>query len=125
MKELMKDISNIYTRLLAEELSQEQKEAIHEELKNNEDKLESLKREMRIKSPAYADLRYPEIISLVETQKKLLNTKTAFFAYSISEENSYAFVITRKDFTIFPIPPRDIIQKKVNAIDACDFIYYW
>ncbi|MBL7082687.1 MAG: CHAT domain-containing protein [Candidatus Aminicenantes bacterium] len=113
-KELMKDISNIYTRLLAEELSREKKEAIHEELKNNEDKLESLKREMRIKSPAYADLRYPEIISLVETQKKLLNTKTAFFAYSISEENSYAFVITRKDLRIFPIPPRDIIQKQVT-----------
>jgi len=113
-KELMKDISNIYTRLLAEELSREKKEAIHEELNNKEEKLESLKREMRIKSPAYADLRYPEIISLVETQKKLLNTKTAFFAYSISEENSYAFVITTKNFTIFPIPPRDIIQKQVT-----------
>ena len=113
-KELMKDISNIYTRLIAEGLSREKKEAIQEELKNIEEKLESLKREMRIKSPAYADLRYPEIISLVETQKKLLNTKTAFFAYSISEENSYAFVITRKDLRIFPIPPRDIIQKQVT-----------
>jgi len=110
----MKKISTVYTRLLAAELSPEDKDGIQEELKKYENDLETLKREMRTKSPAYADIQYPEIISLREAQKKLLNSNTAFFAYCIGKEHSYAFVITKKDFRIFPLPSREDIQMQVS-----------
>ncbi len=113
-KELMKDITNIYSKLLAAELSSDEKTSLSTNLKVLEDKLETLKREIRKESPAYANLKYPEIITLDETQKKLLDNKTAVFAYSLGQENSYAFIITKKELKIFPLPTRNHIRKKVS-----------
>jgi len=114
-KELMKDISKLYAKLLAAELSTEEKNVIDEKLKSKENQLDSLKREMRTKSPEYANLIYPENITLDEAQRKLLDSNTAFFAYCLGKEHSYAFVITKKDLRIFPLPSRDNIQKQVSG----------
>jgi CHAT domain-containing protein len=113
-KELMKDISRLYAKL-ATEPSSEEKNVIDEKLKSKESDLEILKREIRIESPIYAEINYPEIISLQEAQRELLDSKTAFFAYCIGKEHSYAFVITKKDFRIFPLPPRENIQRQVSG----------
>jgi len=113
-KELMKDITDIYNKLLAAETPQEDKKDIEDQLHKKEAELEKLKREMRIKNPAYANVKYPEIITLDEARKKLPDEKTAFFEYSIGEENSYALAITKKDFKIFPLPPKNEIQELVK-----------
>lgn len=113
-RELMKDISSLYTKLLAAGLSPQEKEHIQEELNNYENRLEALKREIRTQSPAYADFKYPEIITLEETQKDFLDKKTAFFAYSVEKNNSYLFVITKKSLKIFSIPKRDNLKDQVS-----------
>jgi CHAT domain-containing protein/Tfp pilus assembly protein PilF len=113
-KELEKNITSIYSKLLATELTLENRNSLHEELKNYENELDSLKREIRKESPAYANLRYPEIITLNETQKNLIDTKTAIFAYSLGQENSYAFAITKNDLKIFQLPGRDNIKNKIQ-----------
>jgi tetratricopeptide (TPR) repeat protein len=69
-KEIMKEISEIYQKLLAPKLTEAQIATLEEELKTYEDKLESVRREIRISSPAYANLKYPEIISFREVQKR-------------------------------------------------------
>jgi len=112
--ELEKNITSIYSKLLATELTPENRNNLREELKNYENEQSSLKREMRKKIPAYANLKYPEIITLEETQKTLLNTKTAIFAYSVGQEDSYAFVITKNDLKIYHLPDRENIQNLVK-----------
>jgi CHAT domain-containing protein len=87
---------------------------LQEDLKRYENDLENLKREIRAKSPAYANMQYPEIISLQEAQSELLDSHTAFFAYCLGKEHSYAFVITKKDYRIFPLPSRENIQDQVS-----------
>jgi len=114
-KEIMKDISNIYNSLLVTELSSDDKEKLHQELTEKENELETLKREIRSKSPDYADLRYPEIISINGTQKQLLDSKTAFIAYSIGNHSSYGFAITRNNIKIFPIPAKSELQNLVTS----------
>ena len=113
-KELMNDITQIYSKLLAAELSPEEKSSLSQNLGELEDKLEALKREIRKESPAYANFKYPEIITLDETQKSLLDANTAIFAYSVGQENSYAFAVTKKELRIFPLPSRDEIQNQVS-----------
>jgi len=113
-KELMKDISNIYSKLLVAQLESEEKENLLKQLTEKENELETLKREIRSKSPYYADLKYPEVITLKETQRKLLNPKTAFIAYTIGKENSYGFVITKNNLMIFPVPKKSVIQNLVS-----------
>ena len=112
-KELMKDISKLHAKLLAVEQSSKEKNVINEKLINKENDLESLQREMRIKSSGYKYLN-PETATLDEAQRKLLDSNTAFFAYCLGKEHSYAFVITKKDFRIFPLPSRENIQTKVS-----------
>jgi CHAT domain-containing protein len=109
-KELMKDISNIYNKLLAAELTSEEKEKILQQLENKENDLETLKREIRTKSPKYANLKYPEIITLKEAQDKLLDNKSAFIAYTIGKKHSYGFILTKEYIEIFPLPKKSEIQ---------------
>ena len=112
--ELMNEISKLYIKLLTPQLSLEQRNNINKELENYEEQLESLKREIRTASPAYANLRYPKTITLSETQNGLLDKETAVFAYIVAKENSYAFVITRNQLKIFPLPERKEIQRLVR-----------
>jgi CHAT domain-containing protein len=112
--ELMNEISKLYTKLLIPQLSPEQRNSINKELENCEQQLESLKREIRTASPAYANLRYPKSITLSEAQSELLDEETAFFAYTLAKENSYAFVITKNNLKVFPLPERKEIQRLVR-----------
>lgn len=105
-KELMKNISNIYTRLLDNGISAEDKENIQTTLSQYEDELESLKREIRYNNPSYSNL-YPDIITIEEAQKKLLDNNTAVFAYMIGNEHSLAFVVTKKKLKIFRLPAKE------------------
>jgi tetratricopeptide (TPR) repeat protein/CHAT domain-containing protein len=114
-KELMKNISNIYTHLLDNGISSEDKKNFEASLMQYEDELEALKREMRSKSPAYASLKYPEIITIEEAQNKLLDNNTAFFAYMIGVEHSLAFVVTKKKLKIFRLQAREKLQSSVSS----------
>ncbi len=110
----MENITSVYSKLLSTELTPESRNNLLEELKNYENELDSLKREIRKVSPAYANLKYPEIITLVDTQKTLLNAQTAIFAYSVGQDDSYAFVITKNDLKIFHLPGRENIQNQIK-----------
>ena len=113
-KELLKDISEIYNQILAPGLNPENKERIMAELKVKEDELENLKRKIRLESPAYADLKYPEIISLPTAQRKLCGGKTALFAYTVGKESSRAFVIRRDNIQSFVLPGQEYLRRIVS-----------
>ncbi|UCE22257.1 MAG: CHAT domain-containing protein, partial [Candidatus Aminicenantes bacterium] len=113
--ELMEEISSLNSELLKPGLSPEQEKDAKERLSQSEEQLDALKRKIRMSSPAYASLKYPQIISLEETQKHLLDSGTAFFEYSLGEINSYAFVITKKSLKIFPLPPAEKIRSQVRG----------
>ena len=114
-KELMRDMSKAYGKLLAPGFSAEDKAKISEQIKSSEDQLEALKREIRISSPAYADLKYPKVITYEEVQHELMSPGEAFFAYSVGKEKSHAFVVTRKGLKVFDLPARGILHQQVSA----------
>ena len=111
--DLMNKISSLNLKLFTAGLGKEQEKSIKEQIKLSEEQIEALKRKIRLSSPAYADLKYPQIITLEQAQKQMLDSKTAFFEYSLGKENSYAFVITKREFKIFPLPPAKKIQMQV------------
>jgi len=113
-KKINQDITALYKKLLIPDLTPEQKNDIDEKLKTAEDDHEKLKREIRSTSPAYANLKYPKLISLKEAQGHLLDNETAFIAYSIGKDVSYGFAFSKSALKIFPIPPRKDIQLKVT-----------
>ncbi len=112
-REVMKDISTIYSRLLDSGLTEEESTSIQEQLREKEHELEALKREIRTKSPAYGQLKYPEIITLEEA-RRLLSPGEAFFEYCLSDDSSHLFVITRNNLSVHTLPPQKRIQNIVK-----------
>lgn len=112
--ELVNEISKIHTKLLTPQLSSDQKIEATKDLESYEEQLESLKREIRASSPAYANLHYPRPITLAEAQSKLIDSDAAVFAYVLGKENSYAFVISHKELKIFSLPDYREIHKLVR-----------
>jgi len=110
---LMKEISGLNLKLFTPGLDEEKEKSIKKQIRICEEQIEALKRKIRLSSPAYADLKYPQIITLEQAQKQMLDSKTAFFEYCFGKENSYAFVITKRKFKIFPLPPAKKIQMQV------------
>ncbi len=113
-KEIEKDITELLTRLYASGKSTNNNDKQRELLKTKEGELENIKREIRSKSPAYANIYDPKIINLKKVQENLIDSKTAFFEYSIGKRNSLAFVITEKNFLIFRLPPKDKLLELVS-----------
>ena len=109
-QELLKDISYLYTKILAASTSPEEKQHLQQELVAKEEELESLKREIRASDPAYASLQYPEIIKLHEAQQ-LLDKKTAFLLYCVDNDQGLGLLLTKKRLNIFSIPDREKLQK--------------
>jgi len=112
-EDMMNEISNLNLKRYTPGLGKEQEKSIKEQIRLSEEQLEALERKIRLSSPAYADLKYPQIVTLEQSQKQMLDSKTAFLEYCLGEENSYAFVITKRKFKIFPLPPAKKIQMQV------------
>ena len=72
-----------------------------------------LKREIRTTSPAYANLKYPEVITYDEAMDSLVDKDTTFFAYSLGKERSYVFVLSENGLKIFVAPARKTLQQQV------------
>ena len=120
--EIMTEISNLYTRLLNPELTEEQRKQIFEKLDSIEQELEAIRREMRASNPAYVNLQYPQFITVEEAQKKLIPRNTVIIAYLLTSEASYAFALTRKSFKVFALPSAREIRERIKNYLAllCD-----
>lgn len=112
--ELMEKISNINAALIKSGLDQKQKKEHLSELNEFEQELETLNRKIRLDNPSYANLKYPLPVSLEEAQAVLPDGSTAYFAYCIGKNCSYAFVITREKIKVFPLPPPDTLRKDIK-----------
>ena len=111
---LMGDISNINATLIRPGLDQEQKQDLLNKLDEFEQELETLNRTIRLNSPSYANFKHPQSVSLEEAQASLPDGSTAYFAYCIGKNCSYAFVIKRDKMKVFPLPPADILRESVK-----------
>ncbi len=113
-KEIEKDMSEIIAKLYASDLSDESNKNLHKQLIDKENEYETLKREIRSSSPVYANFNFPEIVTLKETQARLLDSNTVFIEYMAGEKNSWAFSVTKNDLKIFPLPPLKLLRTMVT-----------
>jgi len=113
-KQIDRELTTLYKKTLVPNLPKEQLNKVRRDIQYFEDELDKLKREIRSTSPAYADLKYPKIISLEEARKTLLDSRTAVIAFSVGRDNSYGFALTHNNFSIFPISARKLLQERVG-----------
>ncbi|HMX26381.1 MAG TPA: CHAT domain-containing protein [Blastocatellia bacterium] len=75
-------------------------------------------RELRQRDPQYARLKYPEPISLAQTQQ-LLDEQTVMLSYSLGETSSFLFVVSRDGFSpLWLNAPAQAVSREVEQILA-------
>jgi len=73
-------------------------------------------REARHRNPRYADLKYPEPVGL-DQAKKLLDDNSLLLAYSLGEQASFLFAVSRNEpLLVAKLPPEPLIRKRVNKL---------
>ncbi len=112
-KEVMSDISRLYTRLIVPDLSEKERGDLLQEVKNLEAKLDNIKRQIRSENPAYANLTFPEIITYEQASKEFIKGKTAIFTFVIGDDSAYAFALTNRGLKVYPVPTRRELRLKV------------
>jgi len=127
-KELTREISSVYIEMLVPDLSPDHTQRLINRLDKLEDELKALMLEIRAHNPAYADLKYPEPLTLREARRSLARRNTVFLSFSIGRDESWAFALGPSSFKIYPLPSRGQIQdlvfehrKAVSDRDNRDF----
>ncbi|MCI0443601.1 CHAT domain-containing protein [bacterium] len=118
-KRLQSKYSMIQKRIRSESETQlkshERLAELNEELKGLEEEFRILKRDIRIETPQYAELSYPQAPGLRQIQE-LLNDETALMEYTIGKHSSYLFTVTKRGLNIFELPDETEISNKVQEL---------
>ncbi|HEV7746078.1 MAG TPA: CHAT domain-containing tetratricopeptide repeat protein [Pyrinomonadaceae bacterium] len=65
---------------------------------------ESIESQIRSSSPRYSGLVHTRSLTLDEVQRQVLDDDTALLEYSLGDESSYLWVITRQSANLFKLP---------------------
>lgn len=103
------------TKLLNGKHTEEQATAAKHELETILTQYQELETQIRVSSPRYAALTQPQPLSLKEIQKRVLDNNTVLLEYALGEEHSYLWAITKKQCSIFTLPPRKEIEERVKG----------
>jgi CHAT domain-containing protein/Tfp pilus assembly protein PilF len=73
---------------------------------------------IRETSPRYAALIQPQLFSLVEIQKEVVDADTLLLEYALGNERSYLFAVTQKDLTVYELPGRKKIENAAQRLSG-------
>lgn len=122
-QELQQRISQLTAGLIKErsqEISKQNKTKIAElekGLGQTDAELGDWLRELRRRNPHYAALKYPEPITLAETQR-LLDDKTILLSYSLAEPESFLFAVSHDGFQVKRLPSELMLGESVRKLLA-------
>jgi CHAT domain-containing protein/Tfp pilus assembly protein PilF len=122
-QELQQRVSQLTTQLIKErsqETGKQDKAKIDElekGLSQADTELGDWLRELRSRNPRYAALKYPEPVTLAETQR-MLDDKTLLLSYSLAEPASFLFAVTRDDFQVKQLPSEAMLGEGVQKLLA-------
>lgn len=88
-------------------------EDLEDELDDLQTKLDSIENRIRTKSPRYAQLTAARTLTLEEVRRQVLDEDTALLEYSLGEERSYLFAVTRGALSVARLPGREEVGRLV------------
>ncbi|HEY9610835.1 CHAT domain-containing tetratricopeptide repeat protein, partial [Allocoleopsis sp.] len=72
--------------------------------------LKQLEAQIRATSPRYTALKYPEPLTLQQIQQQVLDDDTLLLEYSLGEERSYLWAVSKTSITSYVLPKRSEIE---------------
>jgi CHAT domain-containing protein/tetratricopeptide (TPR) repeat protein len=79
---------------------------------------DDIENQIRTASPRYAALTGAQPQSLADVQQKVLDDGTVLLEYSLGNDNSYLFAVTRSSVSLFKLAPRSSLDKQATDFRA-------
>ena len=113
------EIADILTgiNVSTEELKKKPAE-LDEELEKLQAEYEEIDNQIRTASPRYATLTANKPLTLAEVQQNVLDDQTALVEYALQADESYLFVATKGEVSLFKLPGRANIEKLAMDLRA-------
>ena len=102
-------------RLLAQKNVQDQLTEVNRELRELEDEHQKVQIAIRNSSPGYAALTQPQPLKLNEIQEQL-DPNTLLLEYSLGEERSYLWLVSKSGLQSYELPARQQIEKHAREV---------
>jgi CHAT domain-containing protein/Tfp pilus assembly protein PilF len=84
---------------------------LDKEIRDLHSQFQEVEDRIRTSSPGYAALMHPQAISAKGTQEQLLDEDTVLLEYSLGEQRSYVWALTRTSLAIVELPKRADIEE--------------
>ena len=92
------------------------------DLENDLEKLQTefdvIENQIRTASPRYANLTAANPLSIADVQAKVLDDQTALFEYSLGNEASFLWVVTKAGVSLYKLPSRSALDKLAMDLRA-------
>ncbi|HEY9600534.1 MAG TPA: CHAT domain-containing protein, partial [Allocoleopsis sp.] len=97
-------------QLLNSQYTNKQLDEIQQQQDSLNTQLEQVQQQIRQTSPRYAALKYPQPLTLQKIQDQVLDDNTLLLEYSLGEERSYLWAVTKTSITSYELPKRADIE---------------
>jgi len=114
-KDIAGQISSIIMNLSQGNLSEKKRNELIRRLKQKEHGYIELISKMRVEIPEVAKLVSPEPCRMEKVQEQLIDEKTALIEYFLGGNRSLMLFVTKNEFNLFSLPPRESIEKSIRA----------
>jgi len=103
-------------RLLSSQPTEEQKEAVRQEIDQLQIQLQNIEAQIRRKNPDYARVTQPGLtLSHEKIQQQVVDKDTILLSYWLGEEHSYLWAVTPTNITSYELPGRAKIEEAVET----------
>jgi tetratricopeptide (TPR) repeat protein/CHAT domain-containing protein len=89
-------------------------EAAKAEIDDILNQLQRLEARIRSANPAYANLKYPDPLTLDGIQTQILDDNTLLLQYALGKDRSYLFLVSKTDLKTYELPPKAEIEAAVE-----------
>lgn len=83
---------------------------LNAEIRDVADRIDDLESENRSRTPRYRSIATPEVVDVGFVQRELLDEQTALVEYTLGDDFSYVFVITKSSVAVKRLPGRARIE---------------
>lgn len=104
-------------KLLARDYKQEQLVALDAEIAQLEKEHNQAVETIQSSYPAFKQITHPQSLYLRQIQEQVIaDDNTVMLEFSLGENESYVWVVTRNNLTSYPLPPEARISEQANSL---------
>ncbi|MEP0833951.1 CHAT domain-containing protein [Microcoleus sp. AS-A8] len=101
--------------LFSGQWTNKQVQALEQERTVLQEEYQQVQEQIRRTSPRYASLKYPQPLTLSEIQQQVLDDDTLLLEYSLGEDRSYLWAVTKTSISSYELPKRADIEKAAQS----------